>query len=61
MYENPKCECGKELVFETDDFFGGDDDIVLYQSYGHCPKCKKRYRWKNVYALTDFSDLEEIE
>lgn len=61
MYEMPKCTCGKELEFDRDEFYEGDCDIILYQAYGHCPKCGKHYKWKDEYILTDFNDLEEIE
>lgn len=61
MYEMPKCECGEELEFDNDEFFNADNDIILYKVYGHCPKCRKHYQWKDAYVLTDFSDLEETE
>ena len=61
MYEMPKCTCGEEIEFERDEFFDGDSDIILQRAYGHCPKCGKKYMWKDAYILTDFSDLEEIE
>ena len=61
MYEMPKCTCGEEIEFERDEFFDGDSDIILQRAYGHCPKCGKKYQWKDAYILTDFSDLEEIE
>ena len=58
MYEMPKCICSEDLEFDRDEFFDGDTDIILMRSYGHCPKCKKQYKWKDEYILTDFSDLE---
>jgi hypothetical protein len=61
MYEMPICECGEEIEFERDEFFDGDSDIILQRAYGHCPKCGKKYMWKDAYVLTNFSDLEEIE
>ena len=61
MYEMPKCLCGEELEFDRDEFFDGYCDIILHKGYGHCPKCGKHYQWKDIYTLTDFSDLEEIE
>lgn len=61
MYKIPECECGEEIEFERDEFFDADSDIVLYKAYGHCPKCGKKYCWKDAYVLEDFSDLKEIE
>ena len=61
MYFMPECTCGEELEFGNDEFFDGDNDVIVYQVYGYCPKCEKRYKWKDEYILTDFRDLEEIE
>ena len=61
MYEMPKCTCGEEIEFENDEFFDGDSDIILYKAYGTCPKCGKKYQWRDVYVLTNFDKLEEIE
>jgi hypothetical protein len=61
MYEMPKCKCGEELEFDRGRFFDADSDSVLYKAYGYCPKCDKKYCWKDAYILTNFSDLEEIK
>lgn len=61
MYEMPKCTCGKEIEFENDEFFDRNSNIILYKAYGVCPKCKKRYQWKDIYVLTNFNNLKEIE
>ena len=59
MYEMPKCTCGEELEFDEDNFYDGSIDDIVYQVYGHCPKCDKKYKWKDVYTLTEYYDLEE--
>ena len=61
MYEMPKCTCGEELEFDNDEFFDGDCGILFYKVYGHCPKCRKHYKWKDEYILTEYYDLEETE
>ena len=61
MYEMPKCTCGEELIFDGEKFFDADDDIIVYQAYGHCPECDKSYQWKDVYTLTKCYDLKETE
>jgi hypothetical protein len=61
MYEMSKCECGEELEFDEDVDVRIDGDIAALVSVVHCPKCNKKYKWKDVYILTDFNDLEETE
>ena len=52
MYEMPKCKCGTELEFNTDTDLWADGDIVTMVSYGHCPKCGKKYQWYDYYTLS---------
>lgn len=65
MYEMPKCTCGEELEFDTTDTdtdLWADGDVVIMVSYGHCPKCGKKYRWLDHYTLSHWDELkEEIE
>jgi len=57
----PKCECGEELEFDTDTdlWFGGDE--ITMTSHGHCPKCGKKYKWRDCYTLSHWDDLEKTE
>lgn len=59
MYEMPKCECGEELEFDYDTGVWCDGDVATMASYGHCPKCGKKYRWLDHYTLSHWSELEE--
>lgn len=59
MYERPKCECGEELEFDFDTDIWCDGDALIMDSHGHCPKCQKKYKWCDYYALTFHSNLQE--
>lgn len=60
MYEeNPKCECGEELEFDTNTSLECNGDTMTMVSHGHCPKCGTRYKWNDYYILSNWDDLEE--
>lgn len=59
MYEMPNCECGEELEFDYNMDIWSDGDVATMPSYGHCPKCGKKYRWLDHYELSHWSELEE--
>ena len=59
MYKMPECKCGEELEFDMDTDLWVDGDSMVMISHGHCPKCGKKYKWRDYYALTDWSNLEE--
>ena len=61
MYEMPKCTCGEELEFDYDTGFWVDGDTATMASYGHCPKCEKKYQWLDHYIISHFSEVAEIE
>ena len=57
----PKClECKVELEFDdtVDTWTDGEDNVII-KIYGHCPKCGKLYKWKDVYQYVEFQDLKE--
>lgn len=56
----PKCECGEELEFDYDTDVWNDGDVVTTPSYGHCPKCGKKYRWLDHFVISYWNELEEI-
>ena len=58
----PSCpHCGCTLIFfEYYDCYD-DADKALFFADGHCPKCRREYRWTDVYTLTCFEDLEEVD
>lgn len=56
----PEClECKVELEFDDTVDTYADGDIVIFYEIGHCPKCGKKYKWKDVYNFSHFEDLEE--
>ena len=58
--EMPQCpECEVELDFDDtiDEWCNGD--VIELKEVGHCPKCGKEYKWKDVYNWHHFEDLEE--
>lgn len=62
MYLIPECDnCKKELLFDNDEFYDGDSDVILYRAYGYCPKCGKRYTWLDHFEISHYSELKEIE
>lgn len=63
MYTMPNCECNEELEFDIDcceevDYNG---NFISVQTYGHCPKCKKQYKWLDFYDLSSWGELTEIK
>ena len=59
MYEMPKCTCGEELEFDYDTGVWSDGDVTTMASYGHCPKCGKKYRWLDHFVISHWNELEE--
>ena len=56
----PEClECGTELEFDNTLDQYSDADVVVFYEIGHCPKCKKAYKWKDIFKFETFEDLEE--
>jgi uncharacterized protein with PIN domain len=57
----PEClECKTELEFDDTVDIYADSDIVIFYEVGHCPKCGKEYKWRDVYNFSHFEDLEEV-
>lgn len=48
------------IFFEHYDCYD-DADKALFFADGHCPKCRREYRWTDVYTLNRFEDLEEVD
>lgn len=61
MYELPNCECGEELEFDEDRGFWRDGNVATMASFGHCPKCERRYRWLDHFTISHLDELEEDE
>lgn len=62
MDYNPYCpHCGVELDFDDHYDMYDDGDLIIVKAYGHCPECKKEFRWEDVYHLSGFQNLEEDE
>lgn len=55
----PVClDCGTELEYDaTYDQESDAEEIICYE-LGHCPKCKKAYKWKDIFKFETFEDLE---
>ena len=34
-------------------------DFIIAYATGYCEECGTNYKWKDIYSLTDFEDLEE--
>lgn len=51
--------CDVELV--TDEVFDGCIGINEREEewYGHCPQCKRYYRWTEVYTYKETKNFEE--
>ena len=62
MEPTPSCSyCGCALtLFDHYDCYDIEDK-VLYFANGYCPKCRREYRWTDVYKLSFFEDLEEVK
>ena len=57
---NPYCpSCGVEIDFLDHYDCYDDGDLAIFKARGVCPKCKRGYRWEDVYSLTSFQYLEE--
>ena len=56
----PEClECKIELEFDDTVDTWADESIVEMKNIGHCPKCGKKYKWRDIYEYSHFKDLEE--
>lgn len=56
----PECtKCGTELEFDKTVYYWGDEEEIEILNSGHCPKCGKKFKWKDVYKYLYFKDLEE--
>ena len=56
----PQCEvCKVELDFDDTYDIWGDEEGMEVKNKGHCPKCGKKYKWKDIYIYTHFDDLRE--
>ena len=56
----PECtKCGTELEYDaTYDQESDSEEVILYE-VGHCPKCGKKYKWRDEYHFSHFTNLEE--
>lgn len=62
MTYNPYCpHCAVELDFDDHYDMYDDGDAIIVKAMGHCPKCRKNFKWEDIYTLCDFQDLEETE
>ena len=62
MAYNPNCPyCKVELDFDDHYDMYDDGDSIIVKAIGHCPKCKKNFKWEDVFTLCGFQDLEEDE
>lgn len=58
----PEClECKAELEFYDTIETYVDGDIIIIHEVGHCPKCRKKYKWEDVYEFSHFENLEVLE
>ena len=56
----PECtKCGTDLEFDDTIDTYADSVIVIFYEVGHCSKCGKKYKWRDVYNFSHFEDLEE--
>lgn len=61
MNFNPDCpNCGKEIEFLEHYDLSDDGDIIIAYATGYCEECGTNYKWKDIYSLENFEDLEEI-
>lgn len=51
--------CKTELEFDDTVDTWADEEIVEMKNIGHCPKCKKKYKWTDYYKFAYHKDLEE--
>ena len=61
IYENPNCECGEELEFDTDTDLWVDGGEIVMVCYGHCTQCGKKYRWLDHYIISHFTKVTEVK
>ena len=54
-------ECGVKLVYDDTSPLRIEDGEVKDVNLGHCPKCGKTYRWKEIYAVDRVEDMEPYE
>ena len=56
----PMCGiCNTDLWFDDTVDQWSDEDVVEMKNIGHCPKCGKKYRWRDIYKYSHYEDLEE--
>lgn len=55
----PYCGCALTL-FEHYDCYD-EEDKTLFFANGDCPKCYREYSWTDVYKLSHFENLEEVD
>jgi len=60
----PSCpHCGCVLIFfeHYDCDCEVDGGKAFFFADGHCPQCHREYCWTDVYTLSHFEDLEEVD
>ena len=56
----PECEvCKVDLDLDDDAYTWADEEVVEVKNKGHCPKCGKKYKWRDIYKYSHFDDLRE--
>ena len=58
---HPKCPICKnyvEIYYCSDEWYGDEAEVVT-EMYGGCPKCKKYYKWEEIYAAVGYRELDE--
>lgn len=57
----PICKvCDLDIWFDDTIDQWSDEDIVEMKNIGHCPKCGKKYKWRDIYQYSYYTDLEEV-
>ncbi len=51
--------CEVDLEFDNTLDMWADEDLVEMKNVGHCPKCGKKYKWRDIYEYSHYTDLEE--
>ena len=56
----PNCKyCKVELEFDdTVDEYVDNEEVTLYE-VGHCPNCRRNYKWQDYYEFKYYTNLEE--
>ncbi len=56
----PVCKsCEVELCFDDTVDECVDESVVELTEIGHCPKCYKKYKWRDVYEYIRHTEPEE--